>query len=210
MITLDAIGLKHGTDKSSTFHDYLRFYEAILPARANPVNFLEIGVDGGASIRMWREWYNHPEGLIHGLDHNVKCWRPEPSDDPSQRIILHYGEQESIDRCRSLRGHGPFDVIIDDGGHHSGPQAVTFQELWRSVRPGGLYIVEDVHAAYEKAYVGDSLSIVQFFRCLIDEQVNQWGKSQCGKSNFVSPTDEEFEEIDTITFRRSLIIVRKK
>jgi hypothetical protein len=50
--TLDVIGLKHGTDKASSGHNYLEFYESFFaPLRENQLTVLEIGVYQGASLK---------------------------------------------------------------------------------------------------------------------------------------------------------------
>lgn len=36
------------------------------------------------------------------------------------------------------------DVVIDDGDHSPQGQQATLRRMWRFVRPGGLYIIEDV------------------------------------------------------------------
>ncbi len=38
--------------------------------------------------------------------------------------------------------HGPFDLVIDDGGHTMKQQIVSLATLWRFVKPGGFYIAE--------------------------------------------------------------------
>src|SRR5580704_12849542 len=65
--SLNALGVMHGTDKSSLYHDYLPLYESFLaPIRYTPVRVLEIGVGGGASLRMWADYFEDP--TIIGLD----------------------------------------------------------------------------------------------------------------------------------------------
>ena len=60
MLTLDQIARKHGTDKCSTCHNYCRTYEQYFgPIRAWPVRLLEIGVQTGASIKTWLEYFPH-------------------------------------------------------------------------------------------------------------------------------------------------------
>jgi hypothetical protein len=57
------------------------------------------------------------------------------------------------------------DVLIDDGGHHPEQQKVTLEEMLQHLRPGGVYICEDVHgichpfAAYVHA-LADELNAV--------------------------------------------------
>src|SRR2546430_616290 len=64
---LNNIGLRHDTDKSSRFHNYLDFYEQQLPDRSFDGRLLEIGVMDGYSMAMWREYYPDAADII-GLD----------------------------------------------------------------------------------------------------------------------------------------------
>jgi hypothetical protein len=38
--------------------------------------------------------------------------------------------------------HGPFDFVIDDGGHTMKQQITSLATLWPYVKPGGIYVVE--------------------------------------------------------------------
>ncbi len=41
---------------------------------------------------------------------------------------------------------GPFDIIIDDGGHQSDMILTSFEALWLCVKDKGVYAIEDLHA----------------------------------------------------------------
>ena len=43
----------------------------------------------------------------------------------------------------------PFDIIIDDGSHISLDIVETFLLHWRHLRPGGLYVIEDLRPTYD-------------------------------------------------------------
>lgn len=64
-MTLDEIGLKYNTDKSSRAHGYLDFYEKYFPKDLQG-RILEIGVMDGYSLKMWNEYYSKAE--IIGID----------------------------------------------------------------------------------------------------------------------------------------------
>jgi len=65
--SLDQIAQKHGTDKSSLLNALTEKYEMYLePRRAERLVLLEIGIDQGASLRTWHEYF--PHAVIAGLD----------------------------------------------------------------------------------------------------------------------------------------------
>ena len=55
----------------------------------------------------------------------------------NQRVLL---------RCVRESGGG-FDVIVNDGGHTSNSINNSFDVLWESLAPGGLYFIEDLHVS---------------------------------------------------------------
>jgi hypothetical protein len=50
--------------------------------------------------------------------------------------------------------HGPFDIIIDDGGHEMQQQIVTTETLFPLLADGGVFLVEDTHTSYWDSYEG--------------------------------------------------------
>lgn len=50
---------------------------------------------------------------------------------------------------------GLFDLVIDDGGHSMEQQIVSLERLWPAVKPGGLYVIEDLQTSYWVDYGGD-------------------------------------------------------
>ena len=50
---------------------------------------------------------------------------------------------------------GLFDVIIDDGGHTMVQQITSLEYLWKTVKPGGLYVIEDLQTSYWETFGGD-------------------------------------------------------
>ena len=48
------------------------------------------------------------------------------------------------DSFREMRAAAAFDVILDDGSHMSFHQQQTLVLLWDKLKPGGLFIIEDL------------------------------------------------------------------
>ncbi len=169
---LDDLAIKHGTDKGTeSFRGlvpkgYTRVYERYLePLRDRELSFLEIGVQKGASVKMWEEYF--PNSRIWGID-----IKPDCEQYASERISIRIGDQTDRGFLRELAAEaGPFDVVVDDGGHRMEQHRVSLEELWPSLRRGGLYFVEDLHTAYRESFGGGfehEDSTIELFKGLID------------------------------------------
>jgi hypothetical protein len=141
--TLDAIGLKHRSDKSSSGQGYLEFYARFFEALRNArISLLVIGVGSGQSLRMWQEYFR--AATIVGVDADPAAVRHEGG-----RVRIELGDQSQIaDFTRIARKHGPFDIVVDDGSHLRQHRITTLQNLYPSVRDGGFYVLEDLHTGY--------------------------------------------------------------
>ena len=64
------------------------------------------------------------------------------------KIHVLIGDQADRTFWRRMIAHGtlpPLDIVIDDGGHTPDQQRVTLEELLPHIRPGGVYVCEDIH-----------------------------------------------------------------
>ncbi len=137
--SLDFIGLRTGTDKTALVGDYLRHYEEWLaPLRNERFNLIEIGVFGGASVAMWREFF--PNATIIGVDIDKRGVAYA-----SDRIHIRIGSQADPGFLHQVVTEFPPTVIIDDGSHRSDHNIFTFERLFPALIAGGWYIVEDLH-----------------------------------------------------------------
>jgi hypothetical protein len=169
-LSLDAIGLKHGTDKASHYHDYLSFYDTLFsPRRSLPLTLLEVGVFNGASLRTWREYF--PNARIIGADIAPHARRLRRDG-----IDIEYMDQSNLeDLVRVAAKHQPFDIIIEDGSHMWEHQKTSIKTLFPFLRAGGLYIVEDLQTNYGD-YTADyrgvaTSSCVEFLKTWLDLHV---------------------------------------
>ncbi len=156
---LDLLAIIYGTDKSSLFHGYTRQYSSHLaPRRRSVRSVLEIGIGGttsgsgyetpagGHSLRMWRAYF--PNAHVVGIDISRKVVS-------GPRISVEQGSQDDPDFLREVADrHGPFDLVIDDGSHIGRHVQASFEVLFERVKPGGLYVVEDLGTAYSPEWEG--------------------------------------------------------
>ncbi|MUM21162.1 class I SAM-dependent methyltransferase [Mycobacterium sp. CBMA271] len=140
---------------------YLPIYQRSL---VRTERMLEIGVDRGGSLQMWRE--HLPDATIVGLDINPEAAK---HDDPKRHIHVRIGDQTDTGFLGTVVDEfGPFDTVLDDGGHTPKQMIGSFQYLFPRLRPGGVYIVEDVCANYWTIYRDQRESFIDFTKWLMD------------------------------------------
>lgn len=158
----DAYASGPGVEK---YRHYFEIYERFLEKfRGRRARALEIGIaDGGSSV-LWRRWLGASLEL-HCLDVNPRCVAGDAA------ATTHHGDQgdAAVLAAVAAAASGPFDVVIDDGGHAMHQQIASFQFLYPRLAPGGVYVVEDVHTSYWPSFGGDSgSSFVDFARDRVD------------------------------------------
>lgn len=146
-MTLDEIGLKHATDKSSSGHRYLGFYERLFPARTQWIQILEVGIQFGNSLRTLKEYF--PNATIVGID----------SVDNQVRIdgvILYFGDAYALDMVNRFKSN-TFDIIIDDASHAPADQRWFIEHYSTLLDKDGLLIVEDVRSRLDVEFIRTAL-----------------------------------------------------
>jgi len=163
---LDSLAMQFGTDKSSYHHNYVRYYGPYFARfKHQDINFLELGIKDGASLRMWKAFL--PRAHIVGLDNReVSKGYAEPG------IDVHVGLQQDhdfLDRVAQATG-GPFHIILDDASHHNPFTIESFRGLFKHLAPGGIYAIEDLHCSYEehKLFNNERQQMTDFFIELIN------------------------------------------
>ena len=144
--TLRRIFIEHEGYASDKLEHYLPIYEAAFSkftARGQPIRLLEIGVQNGGSLQVWSKYL--PQGsTIVGVDIDPACARLPMEANISIRI----GDAADPVALNHMLGDAAFDVIIDDGSHHSRDVIATFEDCFKRLGPGGVYIIEDLHYSY--------------------------------------------------------------
>lgn len=135
-------------DGDYVLHGYTPFYDREFSKwRDEPISLMEIGLNVGASIKLWLEYFSQAQ--IVGMDITDFKFAPEIEKSLIDKGLLNRftfikADQFSPhDLQRFAENEGMFDIIIDDGAHASGPIIMSFQYLWSKVSPGGYYCIED-------------------------------------------------------------------
>lgn len=151
----------HRSIKHST---YFETYDALFARyRGKPITFVEIGVLGGGSLFMWREFFG-PQARIVGIDlnPNAKKWEAEGFE-------IHIGSQSDERFWREVvAAVGPMDVVLDDGGHTFEQQIVTTEALIDNIADGGMLVVEDTHTSYMRGFGSRHYSFMKYVARMMD------------------------------------------
>ncbi|MGV9800274.1 class I SAM-dependent methyltransferase [Mycobacterium sp. NPDC003449] len=149
------------TENIHKLRHYLPIYQAVL---TDTRRMLEIGVDRGGSLQMWRQYL--PDATIVGVDISPKAAQ---YDDPGRNLHVRIGDQTDVAFLAGvLDEFGQFDTILDDGGHTPKQMIRSFQYLFPRLKPGGVYLVEDVCANYWTIYRDQRESFIDFTKWLMD------------------------------------------
>lgn len=163
MNRLTEIGIKHNTDKANG-HGFTEIYHDYFSRYKSP-RVLEIGVYNGGSMEMYNEYYDFDCEII-GIDNGKQlAYRPT-----HKNISIVIADQ---DRPQELANSisGEFDIILDDGSHFIEHQINCFLALYNRVKPGGVYVIEDLHCCYHPFYNPNNVqNTIQFLRTINKEQ----------------------------------------
>lgn len=163
-LSLTEIANLHGSDKGTLGpsprrpgRNYTDVYEAFLrPLRNEPITILQVGLGvqghapvgraapgrrdvGAASLRTWYDYF--PSARVLGADVDPS---PHLDDDRVTTFVLDQGDPESLTALCDSLGDLELDVVVDGGSHRPDHQQLTLGHLFPRVKPGGLYIVENL------------------------------------------------------------------
>lgn len=196
----------YNTDKHYEHRYFELIYDQIFqPHQFSCRSFLEIGCAGGESLRLWRDYFENAD--IVGIDINTEYTKLMLGEDNNERLTLvnlDQSKEEELDRfCET---YSEFDFILDDGSHKMYDQQITFAKLFKILKPGGIFVIEDLHT---------SLEVV-----MPEKQIFNWGDpsktitlnmlekfQKTGKieSDFISEQDSQYlnSQIESIQIYRT-------
>lgn len=206
METLDEIGLKHKTDKSSMTHCYLGNYEKYFESwRDKEFTLLELGVAAGNSIRMWREYF--PNAKVYGIDNNPDCVMDG---------VFIGSVTDELFMQKVLDEIGEVSILVEDSSHVGWDMIKIFEFLFPKLKNGGYFFLEDTHVIYSPHYEQGS-GAFSFFTGLVKD-VDVAGRGMTGNTSYAlsveNPTFEPIPKysrlLDSIHIHPSLWIFKRK
>lgn len=179
------------TNQGKSMHkwkNYFPIYERHFSQwKGRSLTFIEIGVDNGGSLEMWRSYFG-PHATIIGLDINPDCKKHEQSG-----INIRIGDQTNTDFLQSVIDEfGIPDIVLDDGGHHSEQIRKSFDFLYPKVSKNGIYMIEDAQMMYDSKFGGsidNPTSFINLAKNMVDKlsadhEQNPFNPDQFSRSTF--------------------------
>lgn len=186
------------------YEHYIEIYEEYFSKYRNTnVSILEIGLSQGGSIDMWKEYFG-PELTFYGVDINADN---KSFEEPNVKIFI--GSQSDKIFLNSIKSKiSEVDILIDDGGHTMEQQVATFDVMFDHVKPGGIYLCEDVQTSYMKHFYGKykgKNTFIEYSKGFID-QLHAWFSEDKSKFKIDSLT----RNIKAIHYYTSMVFIEKE
>jgi 23S rRNA U2552 (ribose-2'-O)-methylase RlmE/FtsJ len=167
-MTLFGDFLSHNHRRSHKWYHYFQIYERHFERfRNRHVTLFEIGIGEGGSLQQWKR-YLGPFVRIVGIDIEPMCRQIE-----EEQIHVRIGSQDDVQFLASVvEEFGNPDIVIDDGSHLQSHVNASFGFLYPLVVKNGVYLVEDLHAAYWPDHGGGlrhEASFIEHAKDYVDE-----------------------------------------
>lgn len=186
------IARTHNTDKT-TAHRYQNIYGTFLgPIKDENLHLLEIGLGctmgygPGKSIPVWREFI--PKVHLSILEYDRNC--SEKFRDKVEQLFI--GDQSDFNLLKEVANGGPYDVIIDDGGHQAKQQINSLIGLWPALKSGGVYVIEDLYLYQVNGFYDANISTFEWINMLsflIVNHIPTWNIKHIVPSNHSFPRE---------------------
>jgi len=201
-LNLTELANKYNSDKGNLFlcaHHYTPKYEQIFNDILNiklsrkdfsTFDLLEIGLNISTteesipSLMIWNDYFNNNINITgFDIDNRFSKFNRD------QNIDIKIGDQSSEKDLSQLKNKN-YDMIIDDGYHASKHQQITFKTLWQNIKPGGYFIIEDLH------YQPEPETCVKTKKLFENWKNNNWIETEYINSDEIQIIKKDIESIE--------------
>ena len=162
---IEAYGLESQTDKSTT-HCYIEnFYEdAFAKYREKEISLLELGVNTGGSIKLWKEYFINSIDIV-GIELLPYYLQEEFKD--IEGVTYYFENAYNKNITSKLQ---QFDIIIDDCAHYVDSQIEALDIYLPLLKEDGIYVIEDIDGSMsdERHLRGERPSYDEFKQMFVD------------------------------------------
>jgi hypothetical protein len=153
------------SDKGKPGHNYARIYNYYLRDKREQIESIcEIGLlrhslqtEGESatynvtpSLYVWEQYF--PRAEIVGFD--IRSFTKPASN----RVKILRGDQSKRDDLQQITAvKDSYDIIIDDALHASRHQQLSFSFLFKYVKKGGIFFIEDINNQPQKEHESDDI-----------------------------------------------------
>ena len=218
--TLDELFHYYGSDKANIFkktqdqgHGFSRFYTQHLEhLKEREIKILEIGSYAGASASAFVKYF--PNSKVYCFDINISKFIYYSKN--MHVFGLYIKDQKKVEKILSkinLESNSNFfDVIIDDGSHYLSDILFSLKTLFKYIKKGGIYVIEDFNHPNYYDYNRDIEHI------LVGQTLRNLKEKKLFNSNIINNDDQIYlhKNIDKIeTYKGNLedsdiCFIRKK
>lgn len=129
----------YNTDKD-TVHSYISyFYNELFKSKTEATNILEIGVQNGGSILLWRDFFK--KAIIDGID--IENCIQNLDNDRINHIVADAYDMNTLSKLSNL-----YDIMIDDGPHLLESIRFFAKNYVHLLKSDGIAIIEDIQQPY--------------------------------------------------------------
>ena len=163
--------------------------------------FVEVGVQSGGSIEMWKSYFGEEKLDYYGIDVDFDALRFSRNG-----VTIFIGDQSDPVFWDSIRTKiPPIDIFLDDGGHYMNQQILTLEKMFWLVKDGGVFACEDLHTSYIHRFGGGVGKATMIERCkVVIDQINaRWSQDEQLKE------DEYTRNVAGIHFYDSMVFIDK-
>ncbi len=189
---LDELFRNFGSDKANYLqnkedirHGFTKFYTKNLDhLKKKKIKILEIGSFAGASAASFVKYFEN--SIVYCFDINISKFNFQSKNIQVYGLDINNKTklEKTLKKINFESNSNNFDVIIDDGSHYLSDILIGLKFLFRKVKQGGFYIIEDFKHPNYYEYNRNINHI------LIDEVISYLLKKKVFKSNIISQEEQ--------------------
>ena len=140
--SLKSLAAIYPTDRDHR-HDFFKVYDPLFCRMKDIKNLIEVGWWDGNSLEIWSRYF--PKAKIWCVDAKAPDYNNEIGNIQTLKI-----DNRNADELEAYgKSVSDIDVIVDDASHSMKDQQTIFGKLFKSLKSGGVFIIEDLHSSVE-------------------------------------------------------------
>lgn len=136
---------------------YTAVYELLFgPLKHKEINFVEIGIEKGASTFLWENYFTNAKLFAFEQDDN-KINQVKQLADDTTILKTDAGDRNQLEETYKSTGV-MFDVILDDASHQLEHEKIAIEIGAKYLKSGGILIIEDLIRDHPEDIFDDVIS----------------------------------------------------